>query len=102
MHLEGSISVDGITDQFNCDKNDIGNEELTDNKIILNILKSQKPEVNECDESKNDLKSVIFSKCINWFETLEEAHTIQELLLYKIHNLVIRIIKAQAKQNIRV
>lgn len=35
------------SDQLNCDKNDIGYEELTDDETIKNVLTSEKPEKND-------------------------------------------------------
>lgn len=47
-----------ITDWLNCDKNVICYEELMDNEIIKNILKSEKPGADECDKSRNDYSGV--------------------------------------------
>lgn len=47
-----------ITDWLHCDKNVICYEELMDNEIIKNALKSEKPGANECDKSRNDYSGV--------------------------------------------
>lgn len=101
------LTPDEVLEWLDCDKFDGGFEILNDDEIVLSVTTVQEEVEIDNDEGEDLTEKTktshceaesMLSKCIDWFETQDEANATQILLLRKIRNIAAQKARVSKKQ----
>ncbi len=112
VDLCNNIAVDNVTpdevlEWLDCDKLDGGFEILNDDEIVLSVTtvhdeveidNDDEEDLIETTKTNHSEAESMLSKCIDWFESQDEANATQILLLRNIRNIAAQKARASKKQ----
>ncbi|XP_049957776.1 jerky protein homolog-like [Schistocerca serialis cubense] len=97
LEISTNLMSEEVSEWLECDKVDGGFQMLSDDEIVASVSATKEEEegADEDECSNHEEKQTIshseaetmLSKCIEWFESQEEANATQALLLRKIRNI---------------
>ncbi|XP_049800173.1 jerky protein homolog-like [Schistocerca nitens] len=96
LQISTNLTSEEVSEWLECDKVDGGFQILRDDEIVASVSATKEEEGADKDECLNHEEKqtishseaeAMLSKCIEWFESQEEANATQALLLRKIRNI---------------